>query len=89
MVLTLNENCFFNIFLVLLQNSKRFHVSIIDKYVKGAILKIIIDWNSQEVFNGVIYDAKFVELLMVSVIGKKQLVEKTFNKKDLRFIQGN
>lgn len=57
--------------------------------MKGAILKIIIDWNSQEVFNGVIYDAKFVELLMVSVIGKKQLVEKTFNKKDLRFIQGN
>lgn len=75
--------------MVLLQKSKRFHVSIIDKYVKGGILKIVIDRNTQEVFNGVIYDAKFVELLMVGVIGKKQLVENTFNKKDMRFIQGN
>lgn len=73
---------------ILLQKSNRFHISGINKYVKGAILKIVIDWNSQPVFDGVIHDAKFVELLLVGVIGKNQLIAESYSKKDLRFIQG-
>lgn len=49
---------------------------------------MLTTWNAETPFNSVLFDAKFVELVLVQIIGKEKLIGDNHLKKEMRFIQG-
>lgn len=50
--------------------------------------RLIKYWNQDHPFNTILYDQRFVSLLMMKAIGKAAIVEKKLPKKQMKFIQG-
>lgn len=61
---------------------------VLDISLKYSIVKTVIAWNTQPFFKTIIYDAKFVALLLNFVIGKDNLKRNNLPKECLRFIRG-
>lgn len=59
-----------------------------DISLKYSIVKTVIGWNIQPHFNSILYDEKFVALLLNFVIGKDNLKSNNLPKERLRFIRG-
>lgn len=55
--------------------------------VKFSIVKTIIGWNIQPAFNNILYDDRFVGILLTYVIGKEKLANNTLPKEQIRFIR--
>lgn len=55
--------------------------------VKFSIVKTIIGWNIQPAFNNILYDDRFVGILLTYVIGKESLANNTLPKERIRFIR--
>lgn len=60
----------------------------IDRYVKLSLCQMMITWNETPPFGSILFDSKFVALLLVGVIGKERLAADNFVKADMRFIKG-
>lgn len=60
----------------------------LDITLKYSIVKTIIGWNMQPHFNSILYDEKFVALLLNFIIGKNNLQSNNLPKELLRFIRG-
>lgn len=56
--------------------------------LKYSIVKTLIGWNTQPVFNNILYDGKFVALLLTFITGKKNLQNNHLPKEQSRFIRG-
>lgn len=52
------------------------------------MMEVIMAWNTTSPFNSILYDSKFVSLLMQAVFDKKEVKEGTMGKKEKKFIQG-
>lgn len=55
--------------------------------VKFSIVKTIIGWNIQPAFNNILYDDRFVGILLIYVIGKENLANNSLPKEKIRFIR--
>lgn len=55
--------------------------------IKLSIVKTVFGWNNQPWFNGILYDEKFVWLLMNFVIGKENIQNDNIAKEQYRFIE--
>lgn len=60
----------------------------LDISMKYSIVKTLIAWNTQSVFNNILYDAKFVALLLTYVMGKENIQTNNLAKERMRFIRG-
>lgn len=56
--------------------------------LKYSIVKTLIGWNTQPVFNNILYDGKFVALLLTFITGKENLQNNHLPKEQSRFIRG-
>lgn len=56
--------------------------------LKYSIVKTIIGWNTQPHFSSILYDEKFVALLLNFVVGKNNLIADVLPKEQMRFIRG-
>lgn len=61
----------------------------LDISLKYSIVKTIIGWNVQPTFNNILYDERFVALLLNFVIGKENLRLNNLPKDRIRFIRVN
>lgn len=61
----------------------------LDISLKYSIVKTIIGWNVQPTFNNILYDERFVALLLNFVIGKENLRLNNLPKERIRFIRGD
>lgn len=68
-------------------NAKKFFISGINKFVKISFVQMLSSWNTNSPFYSVLFDAKFVDLTLVQIIGKNNLIDENISKKDMRFIQ--
>lgn len=55
--------------------------------VKFSIVKTIIGWNIQPAFNNILYDDRFVGILLTYVVGKENLANNYLPKEQIRFIR--
>lgn len=62
---------------------------ILDISLKYSIVKTIIGWNVQPTFNNILYDERFVALLLNFVIGKDNLRLNNLPKDRIRFIRSD
>lgn len=60
----------------------------LDISMKYSIVKTLIAWNIQSVFNNILYDAKFVALLLTYVMGNENMRTNNLLKERMRFIRG-
>lgn len=67
---------------------KKVYFPAIDRYVKLSLCQMIINWNETSPLNSILFDGKFVALLLISVIGKERFAADTFSKAEMRFIKG-
>lgn len=57
-----------------------------DISMKYSIVKTLIAWNTQSVFNNILYDAKLVALLLTYVMGKENIQTNNLAKERMRFL---
>lgn len=57
--------------------------------MKISMVKMIKYWNQYPPFNTILYDRRFVGLLLTKVIGKENLANLDNSKKKVKFVQGN
>lgn len=58
------------------------------RLVKISFAQMIITWNTEVPFNSILYDSKFVDLMLVAIIGKDRLINNQYSKNEMRFIKG-
>lgn len=56
--------------------------------VKLGVLHLIIDWRNSSAGSSILYDRKFVALLLSHIIGDENIRNGLYNKKQLNFIKG-
>jgi len=56
--------------------------------VKPSLVKLVISWNKDWGFSSILYDQKFVSLLLLEIFGKEKLIEEgKLNNNKMRFIK--
>lgn len=80
---------FINFHFCLLQVNKKLYFGTIDLYLKPSLGSLIITWNTNFGFSTILYDSKFVDLVLTAVFKKDELIgtQKLDNNK-MRFVKG-
>lgn len=78
----------FNV-LILLQNNMRFCFEEYNVTLKLGIVRLIADWSKSESTASILYDSKFVQLLIYAIFPVDKIVANNFEKKQMSFIKSN
>lgn len=57
--------------------------------IKLGVIQLIMDWRQSSAASSILYDRKFVAILMSSIIGDSYVKAGKLDKKKINFIKGN
>lgn len=75
--------------LLKIQEKGIFHFPYYQVDLKYGLVQLVIDWKQTPSSASILYDSKYVTLLVSMIIGKKEFVTKKFDSKKMDFIKGS
>lgn len=57
--------------------------------LKAGIVRLLVEWSNSETNSSILYDSRFVQLLVVSIFSVDEIIGNKRNKKKMDFIKGN
>lgn len=56
--------------------------------LKMGIVRLLTGWHNSDTTSSILYDSKFVQLLVVSMFSEDEIVNNNMDKKKMKFIKG-
>lgn len=75
--------------MILLQSNMKFCFEEHNVILKAGIVRLLVEWSKSETTSSILYDSRFVQLLVVATFTEDEIVRNKLNKKKMNFIKGN
>lgn len=56
--------------------------------LKMGIVRLLADWHDSDTNSSILYDSKFVQLLVISIFSDDDVLDNKMDKKKMKFIKG-
>lgn len=57
--------------------------------LKMGIVRLLAEWNKSDTNSSILYDSKFVQLLIVAIFSDDEIMNSNMDKKKMKFIKGD
>lgn len=57
--------------------------------LKMGLARMIIEWQFSSTFSSILYDSRFVHLLLAALFSDDEIMKSKFDKKKMKFVKGN
>ena len=74
--------------MISLQEDKKFYFEEYNVVLKAGLVRLLVEWTKSETNASILYDSKFVQLLIVSIFSEEEIISDKFDKKKMNFIKG-
>lgn len=67
----------------------KFHFEEYKVILKTGLVRLLVEWSNSETSSSILYDSRFVQLLVVSIFSGDEIISNKLDKKKMNFIKGN
>lgn len=57
--------------------------------LKTGLVRLLAEWTNSETTSSILYDSRFVQLLVVALFSDDEIINNNFDKKKMNFMKGN
>lgn len=57
--------------------------------LKSGLVRLLTEWSNSETNSSILYDSKFVQLLVVAIFSDDEIINNNFDKKKFNFMKGD
>lgn len=75
--------------MILLQENMKLRFDEYNVDLKLGLARMLIEWQDSPTFSSILYDSKFVHLLLDAIFSVDQILNKKSDKKKMQFVKGN